>query len=150
MYNDLYLQFESKEQSLGVLFDAVEVPATKEVEVTVYLVRDEDGDTSIVESLPEEMPTGVEVLDQWVETRTEVDDENTVTEYRPKYNNIDVIGLIYKPTGEMTTTTEDGLETPVMEPIDGWHVNVRLTPNESATDLIAFSVEPTTPVRVWG
>jgi len=64
------------------------------------------------------------------------------------YANIDTIGLIYKPTGEMLLG-EDG-EYPEMAPIEGWHVNVRLVDGEDAEALEPFEVSPQTPVRVWG
>jgi hypothetical protein len=63
------------------------------------------------------------------------------------YANIDTIGIIYKPTGEMLQG-EDG-PYPEMAPIEGWHVNVRLV-GEDAAALAPFVVEPKTPVRVWG
>ena len=65
----------------------------------------------------------------------------------PNYANIDTIGIIYKPTGEMLQG-EDG-PYPAMAPIEGWHVNVRLV-GEDADALAPFVVEPKTPVRVWG
>ena len=63
------------------------------------------------------------------------------------YANIDTIGIIYKPTGEMLQG-EDG-PYPEMAPIEGWHVNVRLV-GEDAEALEPFVVQPNTPVRVWG
>ena len=72
----------------------------------------------------------------------------TAWEDRPNYANIDTIGVIYKPTGE--TTEQDGITTPVMAPIDGWHVNVRLVGDEDADALAPFAVQPKTPMRVWG
>lgn len=65
----------------------------------------------------------------------------------PNYANIDTIGIIYKPTGEVLQG-EDGkyLE---MAPLEGWHVNVRLA-GEDATALEPFLVKPTTPIRIWG
>jgi hypothetical protein len=63
------------------------------------------------------------------------------------YANIDTIGIIYKPTGEMLQG-EDG-PYPEMAPIEGWHVNVRLV-GEDAAALEPFEVSPVTPVRVWG
>jgi len=64
----------------------------------------------------------------------------------PNYANIDTIGIIYKPTGE--TTEQDGMAVPVMAPVDGWHVNVRVV-DEDAEALQAFEVHPATPLRVW-
>ena len=63
------------------------------------------------------------------------------------YANIDTIGIIYKPTGEMLQG-EDG-PYPEMAPIEGWHVNVRLV-GEDAEALEPFEVSPVTPMRVWG
>jgi hypothetical protein len=64
----------------------------------------------------------------------------------PNYANIDTIGIIYKPTGE--TTEQDGMDVPVMAPIEGYHVNVRVV-DEDAEALQAFEVHPATPLRVW-
>ena len=63
----------------------------------------------------------------------------------PKYAAIDVIGTIYKPTGEMITTDEG--EVPEMAPVDGWHANVRHT--AEAPELEAYRVFPQSPVRGW-
>ena len=60
---------------------------------------------------------------------------------------LDVIGTIYKPTGE--TTLVDGQEVPVMAPVSGYHVNVRTTSEELAAVLDAQRTYPVTPVRVW-
>ena len=57
---------------------------------------------------------------------------------------IDVIGVIYKPTGEMLLG-EDG-EYPAMAPQEGWYVNVR---GPDASDLEPYIVVVKTPVRVW-
>jgi hypothetical protein len=63
------------------------------------------------------------------------------------YANIDTIGVIYKPTGE--TTEQDGMAVPVMAPIPGWHVNVRLAEGEDIESLQAFKATLKTPIRVW-
>lgn len=63
----------------------------------------------------------------------------------PRYAAVDVIGVIYKPTGKVLTTDEG--EVPEMAPIDGWHVNVRHT--DEAPELAAFQVFPQTPARGW-
>lgn len=80
---------------------------------------------------------------------TEFDEEGNVTASvpQPKYAAIDIIGTIFKPTGEMLQG-EDG-EYPEMAPIAGWHVNVRH--HASAPELDAYNVtpDPTTPYRVW-
>ena len=64
------------------------------------------------------------------------------------FANIDTVGIIYKPTGEMLQG-EDGAY-PAMAPIPGWHVNVRVMPGEDVTLIEPHMVTPTLPVRVWG
>jgi hypothetical protein len=63
------------------------------------------------------------------------------------FQNIDTIGLIYKPTGE-TQESELG-PVPVMAPVAGWHVNIRLVDGEDASALESYAVNPVTPARVW-
>lgn len=62
-----------------------------------------------------------------------------------KFRNIDVIGVIYKPTGN-TLTTDEG-DAPEMALVSGWHVNVRH--DEEALDLVTFQIYPQHPVRRW-
>jgi hypothetical protein len=68
------------------------------------------------------------------------DDEGNPTDYeaRPRFRNIDTIGVIYEH--------QDDAE-PVALP--GWHVNVRALDGEDASGLDAFEVHPASPVRVW-
>ena len=63
----------------------------------------------------------------------------------PRYAAIDVIGVIWKPTGNLLTTEEG--EVPEMAPLEGWHANVRHT--AEAPELDAYKVEVATPVRGW-
>ena len=66
----------------------------------------------------------------------------------PKYAAVDVIGVIYKPTGNvLPAEDESGEAVDEMAPLDGWHVNVRHT--EPAPELEAFRVFPETPSRAW-
>ena len=58
---------------------------------------------------------------------------------------LDVIGLIYKPTGNMLTDDE-GVEYPEMAPIEGWHANL-ITAEE--VDDLPVIVPPATPYRVF-
>jgi hypothetical protein len=85
-----------------------------------------------------------------IEGAVEADPENGIEAIEgyevANYANIDTIGIIYKPTGE--TTEQDGMAVPVMAPIEGWHVNVRVV-DEDAEALQAFEVHPATPMRVW-
>lgn len=82
---------------------------------------------------------------------TEWDEEGNATAFEPRqcYANIDTIGVIYKSSGE-TTTDAEGNEMPVMAPIEGWHVNVRMVDGEEGAALEQYQVNPSTPMRVWG
>jgi len=55
---------------------------------------------------------------------------------------------MYESTGQVTVD-EDGMEIPVVAPAPGWHVNVRLMPDEDGTALEQYRVYPNTPSRVW-
>ena len=60
---------------------------------------------------------------------------------------LDIIGTIYKPTGE--TTEVNGRQVPTMEAIEGFHANLLAdltTEQQSALPLIDA---PATPMRVW-
>lgn len=72
---------------------------------------------------------------------TGVVSEETV---KPNYMNIDVLGVIYEPTAEVDA---DGY--PILAPLDGWHVNVRVVDGENSTVLQSYAVTPTAPRRVW-
>jgi hypothetical protein len=65
----------------------------------------------------------------------------------PNFANIDVIGTIYKPTGAVETV--DGMEVPVMEALNGYHINVRAVGNEDTSSLLPYAVTPTVPRRIW-
>lgn len=58
---------------------------------------------------------------------------------------VDVVGVIYKPTGEFTTS-EDGTRFPVMAPLDGWHVNLS---DDCPVELEPFLIDVAAPVRVF-
>jgi hypothetical protein len=73
------------------------------------------------------------------------DNELEATELLEDYpGSVDVIGIIYKPTGEVIETDEG--EVAEMAAIEGWHANTRGPMVES---LVAYAVEPEHPVRVW-
>jgi len=85
-------------------------------------------------------------FDMYLKFDTEADATAALfDEEKPKYAAIDVIGVIYKPTGIMLTTDEG--EVPEMAPLDGWHANVRHT--EEAPELEVHRVFPAAPVRMW-
>ena len=84
----------------------------------------------------------------WSES-VSMDEPPVATEWmdKPNYDNTDVIGTIYKPTGTMLTN-EEGMEYPEMEAIEGYHVNIRNYTD--APELEQYAVVPTIPVRTWG
>ena len=147
MYTDFYLRFDSPADADAVLFDIVPLgfPATKTVPGTKYLVKGtaEDAFENYTTFDP---PKGAEVLDSWPEDQEIVDPDAPPQMMKvPKYAAVDVIGTIWKPTGN-ALMTEEG-EVFEHAPIDGWHVNVRH--NAEAPELEAYRVFPATPQRVW-
>ena len=77
--------------------------------------------------------------------QTNVQDDIVETIKVPKYAAVDVIGVIWKPTGKMLQTEEG--EVPEMAPVEGWHANVRHT--AEVLELEAYKVAPKAPVRGW-
>jgi len=76
-------------------------------------------------------------------------DEATANEVLEPFivtHSIDVIGIIYKPTGAMIDT-QDGPAFD-MAAIPGWHVNVR-GGDEEVEALAEYRIFPTNPVRGW-
>lgn len=65
---------------------------------------------------------------------------------RPRYQNIDVIGVLYEPQDPVP----EGQEQPEPVPLAGWHVNVRLVVGvEDVVPLEPHRVYPRSPRRVW-
>lgn len=79
--------------------------------------------------------------DMYLRFTDEAEATAALTDYT---GSIDIIGVIYKPTGVMIETDEG--EVPEMAAVDGWHVNTRGPMLEA---LLPHSVEPAHPVRVW-
>lgn len=69
-----------------------------------------------------------------VNVTVDAEGNETASEPRALFRNIDTLGIIYEPTGEM---------------LPGWHVNVRVMDDEDASALLPFAVTPTSPRRVW-
>lgn len=74
-------------------------------------------------------------------------DEETKLPYATEKFAVDVIGDIYVPTGE-TATDEEGGEYPLMEKLDGYHINIRAM-NEMPSELNEYAVAPKSPTRKW-
>jgi hypothetical protein len=60
--------------------------------------------------------------------------------------DLDIIGPIFKPTGEMLLGEDDPY--PEMEQLDGYHANIRGITAEQAEQLPIIT-KPTNPVRIW-
>jgi hypothetical protein len=82
---------------------------------------------------------------------SEFDEEgNPIGDYelqRVGQYDLDVIGEIWKDSGE-TTTDDEGNVVPVMEKIDGYHANIRGITEEQAA-LLPTIEAPASPVRIW-
>ena len=63
----------------------------------------------------------------------------------PNYQNIDVIGVVYKRPP--VPTPEDYVPEPY--PAPNWGVNIRLLDGENMEPLSSFIVNPKQPIRVW-
>jgi hypothetical protein len=61
--------------------------------------------------------------------------------------SIDIIGVIYKQTGE--TVLEDGTIMPEVSMIDGFHANLRGSFTETQKAKLPLIEAPATPMRVW-
>ena len=69
-------------------------------------------------------------------------DVDGVLEKRQKYINTDVLGIRY----DIDNTDP---ENPVVTPLDGWHVNLRVGDYDPALDAFKVDPEPTTWRRMW-
>ena len=69
-------------------------------------------------------------------------------EWRSLSPMLDIIGTMYRETGNMLTT-DDGMEYPETEAMDGFHANLRenLTAEQEAA--LPTIAAPATPQRIW-
>ena len=69
-------------------------------------------------------------------------------EWRSLSQMLDIIGTMYRETGNMPTT-DDGMEYPETEAMDGFHANLRenLTAEQEAA--LPTIAAPATPYRIW-
>lgn len=68
--------------------------------------------------------------------------------YVPNGIALDIIGTIYKPTGNMITL-EGGFQVEEQLPIDGFHANIRGALTEEQVARLPLVNPPATPYRVW-
>jgi hypothetical protein len=69
-------------------------------------------------------------------------------EWRSLSNMLDIIGTMYRETGNMLTT-DDGMEYPEIAPIDGFHANLREELTDEQVALLPTVDAPATPYRKW-
>ena len=69
-------------------------------------------------------------------------------EWRSLSNMLDIIGTMYRETGNMLTT-EDGMEYPEMEAIEGYHANLREVLTDAQEAALPTVDAPATPYRKW-
>jgi len=69
-------------------------------------------------------------------------------EWRSLSNMLDIIGTMYRETGTMLTT-EDGMEYPETEAIDGYHANLREVLTDAQEAALPTVTAPATPYRKW-
>ena len=65
---------------------------------------------------------------------------------------LDVIGLIYKGTGQMVEVNDPDMGTYTYEeqaPIDGFHANLRGNLTDEQKALLPLIDKPATPNRIW-
>ena len=61
---------------------------------------------------------------------------------------LDIIGTMYSATGTMLTT-DDGMEYPEMEALDGYHANLREELTDEQVAALPTVDAPATPYRKW-
>ena len=64
----------------------------------------------------------------------------------PNYQNIDIIGIVYKKPPTPTPINY----VPEIYPAPNWGVNIRLLDDEDIEPLKPYIVTPVNPIRVWG
>jgi len=69
-------------------------------------------------------------------------------EWRSLSNMLDIIGTMYRETGK-TLTDDLGMEFSEIEPIDGYHANLREELTDEQVALLPTVDAPATPYRKW-
>ena len=83
-----------------------------------------------------------------LEMDAEWDGPSGAYEWRSLSQMLDIIGTMYRETGNMLTT-DDGMEYPETEAMTGFHANLRenLTAEQEAA--LPTIAAPATPYRIW-
>ena len=159
---DLCLSFQDEAESLPILYTIVQKPIYDYVPIegqfkqvyTYTYVSPSTGEnveyksSDVLTELDEDYIGEVLPL-TLIKTETIQDTEyaqvGTKDVLTPKYQNIDVIGVVYKRPP--VPTPEDYVPEPY--PAPNYGVNIRLLDDEDKTPLEPYIVEPRKPVRVW-
>lgn len=130
---DYYLKFPDEYTGLTALSDFSTGQLEEYDTITENLYENEDD--------PEEV-TGTQEVTREVPVLNKFTHEHA----------IDIVGVIYQPTGVMITD-EEGFEYPETAAVDGYHVNIRSLSGEVneliESKLSDYIVTPVTPNRVW-
>ena len=86
-------------------------------------------------------PDDLDMEDDW-------DGPTGAYEWRSLSNMLDIIGTMYRETGNMLTT-DDGMEYPETEAIDGYHANLREVLTDAQEAALPTVTAPATPYRKW-
>ena len=87
------------------------------------------------------LPADLDMEEEW-------DGPSGAYEWRSLSNMLDIIGTMYRETGNMLTT-EDGMEYPEMEAIEGYHANLREVLTDAQEAALPTVDAPATPYRKW-
>jgi hypothetical protein len=149
---DYYLKFADEAEAKLVLYTKNRPVGYEYVdqEVDVFVYATSQGEyTTIDEYTPEECDLyGYTFLRKGKETQQiDPNPEGGEWTYKANYKNIDVLGVLYEKQDIV-----DPENPPEPIPLEGWHVNVRVMPDENGEPLEAFKVnpEPMTWRRIWG
>ena len=86
-------------------------------------------------------PADLDMEEEW-------DGPTGAYEWRSLSPMLDIIGTMYRETGNMLTT-DDGMEYPEMEAIEGYHANLREDLTAAQEAELPTVDAPATPYRKW-
>jgi hypothetical protein len=162
---DIYLLFRDADESLSILYTISQEPTYGHVPIadqfkTVYTYnytvdgeileyKSEDVITQIthgtLSSPIEYKVVDVTLIKEEQVQQTEYVQTGTTECLVPKYQNIDIVGVLYKRSP--TLIPENYVPEPY--PAPNWGVNIRLLDNEDIEPLSPYIIEPKNPIRVW-
>jgi hypothetical protein len=128
--------------------DIIEEPVVK-TDFYLRLASEADMPTALAAFYQQDYTT---VVDEETGEETQAPDGSPYLVANTADYAIDVVGIIMDPTGNMLVDDE-GNEYPEMAPLNGWHINMRLSGEARRADVealdAAYGVTPTSPRRVW-